>query len=349
MMRIPALALTLALFCLVPAGRAWAAPLSAEQAAHVLNRMSFGPRPGDIARLQQMGLQAYVAEQLDASRPDLLGETARRVHELASARVDAGPGEADDLARQERLLRAIASGRQLEEVLVGFWLQQKGGAGMGPAAQARLAEALRPQVFAPFSASDSPAAWCRALADWFVGSAPRSLVARMETAWRQSGGAQKEVLRVLFASPEFLAPSARLAKRKDPLRLLASAVRSGGLEVANAAPLAQAQLKLEEQGMAAWPEVAAALAEGRLPLAAEPPRRHRQASVAPPVRGLDQPGSLVGPAQVRPEAPTPSAAAMAAATRTPPLGAPIMRAALGLAASDLRAVELLGSEAFLRY
>ena len=344
------LAAALALFCLMPVARAWeAAPLTAQQAAHVLNRMSFGPRPGDIGRLQRMGLQAYVAEQLDPSRPDLLGETARRVHELASARVDAGPDEADDLARQERLLRAIASRRQLEEVLVGFWLQQKGEAGLGAAAQARMAQELRPRVFAPYSGSDSPAAWCRALADWFVGSAPPPLVARMEEAWRRSGGAQKEVLRALFTSPEFLAPAARSAKRKDPLRLLASAVRGSGMEVANAAPLAQAQRKLEEQGMAAWPEVAAALAEGRLALAAEAPRRHRQASVAPPVRAVDQAGGPVSPAQVRPEAPTPSAAAMAAATRTPPLGAQLMREALGLAASKGSAVELLGSEEFLRY
>ena len=330
------LAAALALFCTMLAGRAFAtAPLSAEQAVHVLNRMSFGPRPGEAARLQGMGLQAYVAEQLDASTPDLLGETARRVHELASARVAAGPEEADDLARQERLLRAIASRRQLEEVLVGFWLQQKGGDALGPAAQARMADALRPRVFAPFSEAERPAAWCRALALWFVGSAPQALVTRMEAAWRQSGGAQKAVLRELFMSPEFLASASHAAKRKDPLRLLASAVRAGGLEVANAAPLAQAQRGLEEQGMAAWPEVAAALAQGRLPLAAEPPRRHRQASVAPPVRSVDRPGALVAPVTVRPEAPTPSAAAMAAAMPTPPLSA--------------QAAELLKSEEFLRY
>jgi hypothetical protein len=119
------------------------------------------------------------------------------------------------------------------------------------------------------------------------------------------------------------------------LRLLASAVRAGGLEVANAAPLAQAQRRLEEQGMAAWPEVAASLAEGRLPLAAEAPRRQRQASVAPPVRAVDRPGALVSPVTVRPQAPTPSAVAMAAAMPTPPFSA--------------QAAQLIGSGEFLRY
>ncbi|MEH6436494.1 DUF1800 family protein [Massilia sp. DD77] len=330
----------LALCCLLAAAVSTAAPLTAEQALHVLNRMSFGPRPGEVARLQAMGLERYVAEQLDASRPDLLGEDARRVRELARARLDAAAGEAaeaaeaDELARQERLLRAIASRRQLEEVLVGFRLQQQGALRLAPAAQARMADTLRPRVFE--RVGQDPAAWRRALVDYFVGGAPQRLLSRMEAAWRRSGGDQKEVLRALFTSPDFLAPAAQASKRKDPLRLLASAVRSGGIEVANAVPLARAQVRLEEEGMGAWPEVAAALAQGSLPLAAEAPRRHRQASVAPPMRVLsgerDQPATMASPSTVRPEAPTPSAAAMAAATRTPPLDA-----------------ALLGSEEFLRF
>ncbi len=38
--------------------------------AHVLNRIAFGPRPGDIARVQQMGLDAYIDEQLHPDRID---------------------------------------------------------------------------------------------------------------------------------------------------------------------------------------------------------------------------------------------------------------------------------------
>src|ERR1043166_7616432 len=31
---------------------------------HVLNRLGFGARPGDVARVQQMGIQAYIEQQL---------------------------------------------------------------------------------------------------------------------------------------------------------------------------------------------------------------------------------------------------------------------------------------------
>src|SRR5437762_1093611 len=34
-------------------------------AAHVLNRVAFGPRPGDIPRVGVMGAKAWIREQLD--------------------------------------------------------------------------------------------------------------------------------------------------------------------------------------------------------------------------------------------------------------------------------------------
>lgn len=41
-----------------------------EKAGHVLNRLGYGPSPVDLARIQQMGLTAYVAEQLDPASID---------------------------------------------------------------------------------------------------------------------------------------------------------------------------------------------------------------------------------------------------------------------------------------
>ena len=35
---------------------------------HVLNRIGFGPRPGDIERVQQIGLAAYIEQQLNPAR-----------------------------------------------------------------------------------------------------------------------------------------------------------------------------------------------------------------------------------------------------------------------------------------
>jgi uncharacterized protein (DUF1800 family) len=47
-----------------PASFSGPPPLDARAAAHLLNRTTFGPRPGDIERVQAMGLRAYLEEQL---------------------------------------------------------------------------------------------------------------------------------------------------------------------------------------------------------------------------------------------------------------------------------------------
>jgi uncharacterized protein (DUF1800 family) len=42
-----------------------------KQAAHVLNRLGFGPRPGDIAEIRRIGVERWIRQQLDpASIPD---------------------------------------------------------------------------------------------------------------------------------------------------------------------------------------------------------------------------------------------------------------------------------------
>ena len=48
-----------------------AAPSNGQQAIHVLNRLSYGVRPGDIARVSTMGVDAYIERQLHPERiPD---------------------------------------------------------------------------------------------------------------------------------------------------------------------------------------------------------------------------------------------------------------------------------------
>ena len=44
-----------------------------EQAGHLLNRIGYGPSPADLAYLEQIGLQAYIEEQLDPTRIDESG------------------------------------------------------------------------------------------------------------------------------------------------------------------------------------------------------------------------------------------------------------------------------------
>jgi uncharacterized protein (DUF1800 family) len=192
--------------------------------AHVLNRMAFGPAPGDIERVRAMGLSRYVDEQL---RPEKLGDAAmrerlakfetltmtsrdigeryatleelRRELQLQQPAPDARPGQqgmgemtprpgaperpgADEreerlanltpeqrqrvveLRKQnqqligemseQKLLRAVYSERQLEEVLVDFWFNHFNVfAGKGPT-RIYLAEyerdAIRPHVLGSF-------------------------------------------------------------------------------------------------------------------------------------------------------------------------------------------------------
>jgi uncharacterized protein (DUF1800 family) len=130
-----------------------------DQIIHVLNRLTFGPRPGDIERVQTMGVWQYVDEQLnperitdpfnsmrsavlDASRRnpiDILADyNAVRAKEkmgnvnfannvLRGPRIKSESQEFyRNLNRQyvtAKLQRAIDSPRQLQEVMTEFWYQ----------------------------------------------------------------------------------------------------------------------------------------------------------------------------------------------------------------------------------
>ena len=138
-----------------PAGRELTAD---EQVLHALNRLTYGPRPGDAARIRAMGVDRWIAQQLDpASVPDTAAErllapyamlqaepaevTAwyRQVVQMrrAAARDSApsqgnGPRRAPTDAQAKlreavtdvesaKLVRAVASEHQLEELLADFW------------------------------------------------------------------------------------------------------------------------------------------------------------------------------------------------------------------------------------
>ena len=126
-----------------------AAPLAPDQqAVHVLNRLAFGPRPGDVERVEQMGVQNWIDQQLHPESIPLPPALAERLRGLDTANRSAGDSVAeyvelrrqvrdeDEGAKQQRrlaqarvareaaearLLRAVDSPRQLEEVMVDFW------------------------------------------------------------------------------------------------------------------------------------------------------------------------------------------------------------------------------------
>jgi len=126
---------------------------------HVLNRIAFGPRSGDVERVRQMGLQRYIEQQLHPDRvPDpgigsrlapltTIRLTSRQIAEQyeqpliamrRERRQNAGAASAPaerpmpqpaqqrantvivELAEQ-KILRAVYSERQLQEVLTDFW------------------------------------------------------------------------------------------------------------------------------------------------------------------------------------------------------------------------------------
>ena len=129
---------------------AGAAGSTPAQAAHLLSRLDYGPRPGDIAALQAMGADAWIERQLDPRDIPLPEDLRRRLEALETLRMtpielfrefarkprERQAGARDPAAAkaerqrarrvlgeafEARLLRAIESPRQLEEVMVEFW------------------------------------------------------------------------------------------------------------------------------------------------------------------------------------------------------------------------------------
>ena len=138
---------------------------------HALNRLGYGPRPGDVEAVRRMGVDAWIQRQLDPARIDD-GRAEARIAALATAtlptaelrkgyevprearreiqkrRAEMGENPSEDDARrarremvrkyagemkgsprqvvdelqQAKVLRAVYSERQLDEVLVDFWM-----------------------------------------------------------------------------------------------------------------------------------------------------------------------------------------------------------------------------------
>ena len=115
---------------------------------HVLNRLAFGPSAGDIEHVKSIGIDKYIEEQLDPKSIALPSSLATKLDRLdtvnlsapelflqygppsyVSAKIDKEAAQRGrqraqvivDQAMDARLLRALESPRQLEEVMINFW------------------------------------------------------------------------------------------------------------------------------------------------------------------------------------------------------------------------------------
>ena len=99
-------------------------------AAHLLRRIGYGPRPGDVAQVLRQGLERYVLEQIEApADPDLdqrlrrlttLGYPIGQVVALYNAD-NRSIGPILDEFYLAKLIRAVHGRNQLQEVLTDFW------------------------------------------------------------------------------------------------------------------------------------------------------------------------------------------------------------------------------------
>src|SRR5262245_51807979 len=153
------LIVTLALLVSVGVGATVGAPADDQAIVHVLNRIGFGPRPGDVERVRAIGLDRYIDQQLRPERiPDAatsarlaplttIGMSSREIAERfeepalearrerkknASNDPNTGPQKTRSPEQQaanrvlaelaaQKVLRAAYSDRQLQEVLTDFW------------------------------------------------------------------------------------------------------------------------------------------------------------------------------------------------------------------------------------
>jgi uncharacterized protein (DUF1800 family) len=95
---------------------------------HALSRLTFGPRPDDVEKVRRMGLSSWIDQQLNPSKIDDHAVEARllpappRPDQFDSMMEARRYGrESVETLAANKMVRAVYSERQLEELLVDFW------------------------------------------------------------------------------------------------------------------------------------------------------------------------------------------------------------------------------------
>lgn len=114
---------------------------------HLLNRITFGPSPGDLARIRQTGIDRFIEEQL---HPETIDDSDlekrleilptqrmasselyqfyppqqvadQRANDKNAPQIFGRPQQVTGELVQQKIVRAVSSNRQLQEVLTDFW------------------------------------------------------------------------------------------------------------------------------------------------------------------------------------------------------------------------------------
>ena len=231
-----------------------------QQIVHVLNRLSYGPRPGDIERVRAMGIGAYIESQLhpariadpaaearlaaypfddmthqelvdfdrsavsiSARRSETILERAQRMRasrtggappETGREETDAevrrksilnpavssmisGPERRQYQIQETRILRALYSERQLQEVLVDFWVNHFNVNVEAPYLLTEYTDrVIRPNALGNFQdlllATATHPAMLFYLDNW-MSSAPEDVVMSRLDAWQPEPGQRRSL------------------------------------------------------------------------------------------------------------------------------------------------------------
>lgn len=132
-----------------------------KQAFHALRRLAYGPRPGDIRAVGTAGVDLWIHVQLAPNElnDDVVDAKLRRfpANGLTPAELHQRYPNAMEIERElaaQKMIRAVDSNRQLQEVLVDFWFNhfnvdiQKGQERYVVTPYER--DVIRPRVFGKF-------------------------------------------------------------------------------------------------------------------------------------------------------------------------------------------------------
>ena len=103
-----------------------------DSALHALNRLAYGPRPGEVGRVATMGVMHWIDQQLDPFRlPDRVLAGRERAFGALGLDPDGLALASQTLTQLRQLVgqvqqiavvRAVLSERQLREVMIDFWV-----------------------------------------------------------------------------------------------------------------------------------------------------------------------------------------------------------------------------------